>query len=88
MNFGKLILIALIAGPFGYGLGWALGYMWFGTPSLFGVIGACLITLVGALSNASSSDVPRKPEEEQYGPDENHTPGGQRFNRYGDDDEL
>jgi hypothetical protein len=86
MSLGKLILAALTLGPFGYGLGWLLGYLWFGTPSLPGVIGASVFALGGALSNASTSDLPRKSPDEEICLDENYTLGGQRFNRYGDDD--
>jgi hypothetical protein len=86
MTLGKLILTALILGPFGYGLGWLLGYLWFGTSSLSGVIGAGAFTLGGAVSSASTSDLPRKPAEEEIGLDENYTLGGLRLNRYGDDD--
>lgn len=86
MSLGKLILAALILGPFGYGLGWLVGYLWFGTPSCFGVISAGAFTLSGALSNTCTSDLPRKHFDEETGPYENYTLGGLRFNRYGDDD--
>jgi hypothetical protein len=85
MSLVKLVAAVLILGPFGYGMGWILGYLWFGTSSLFGVLGACLFTLCGAVSNATG-DLPRKTEEELSGPEENFTLFGQRFNRYGDDD--